>query len=76
MLDRIWTITSDIEVPLNVIAPDWRTALALGLQLLELEEAVARLEVARGSTGVAARDPHTGICLEILPTDAPVALAA
>lgn len=77
MTDRIWTVTSDIEVPLNVIAADWRTALALALQLLELDHAVKTLEVARSGLGVAVREKLSGICLEILPqSPEPLALAA
>ncbi|MCA9568170.1 MAG: hypothetical protein KC656_10020 [Myxococcales bacterium] len=63
MLERIWTITSDIEVPLRVIARDWRTALCLGLQLLELEDAVARLKLVAFGEGVSAEDPATGVHL-------------
>ncbi len=65
MRDQIWTVESDIEVPLRVLAPDWRTALCMALQLLELEELVARLDLGRITGGVRAVDPISGQSLRV-----------
>ncbi len=55
-----YQIVSSIEVPLMVDAPDWRTALCIGLQLLERQDCVDRLAVARLGDEVLATDPETG----------------
>ena len=56
-----WQIRSEFEVPMNVDAPDWRTALCLGLQLLEREHLVERLRVRMTGGGrFVAHDPVSG----------------
>lgn len=67
MQDTLWTVESDIEVPLRVLAPDWRRALCMGLQLLELEDLVARLDLSRVEGGVTAFDSTTGHSLRVTP---------
>ncbi len=51
--------SSSVEGPLVVDAIDWRTALCLGLQLLEREEVVSRLRLARRGDTITALDPWT-----------------
>ncbi|MEZ4319417.1 MAG: hypothetical protein R3F61_18020 [Myxococcota bacterium] len=76
MNDEIWNIHSDIEVPLRVLAPDWRTALCMGLQLLELEDAVSRLNLGSIDGGVVARDPETGHRIWVTSLVSSAAMAA
>lgn len=49
MNDVMWTVESEVDVPMVVLAEDWRTALCMGLQLLELEDGL-RTSHCRGST--------------------------
>ena len=51
MWDALWTVESSFEVPLRVHAPDWQTALCLGLQLLEREAAIPHLKIQRRPGG-------------------------
>ncbi len=66
MADQIWTVESDIEVPLRVLAPDWRTALCMALQLLELEHLVSKFDLGRIAGGVRAVDPASGRSLRVM----------
>ena len=76
MHDSIWNIESDIEVPLRVLAPDWQTALCMGLQLLELEDLVARLDLGSILGGVLASDPETGRSIRVTNLAEPQLMAA
>jgi len=61
-----WQIRSDLDVPMRVDADGWRTALCIGLQLLEREELVERLVVRRLSDQLlVARDPVSGLELHV-----------
>lgn len=74
-----WRIDSSFEVPLTVRAADWRTALCIGLQLLEREHVVRRLHLTHRRGVVTARDPETGEVFTLVQTrawSAPVPLAA
>lgn len=58
---------SSVEGPLVVDAVDWRTALCLGMQLLEREDAVGRLQLARRGDAVLAEDPWTHETFSVEP---------
>ena len=66
---------SSIDVPLILDAPDWRTALCLGLQIVEREDAVDRVELSRDASGITAFDPETGEMFLVVPMRAAAALA-
>ena len=65
MHDIKWTVESNVEVPLTVLAPDWRTALCMGLQLLELEERVGEFHLSLIDGGATAYDPGTASRLRV-----------